>query len=103
MHEAARCKVSKQKIERASEMAALVFAIKEDVRQTYSAIPQDDIHKTFIDAFIDNDPNLLMALEAALCDKENNFDITELPIINDVITNGRARRLKPPLVNLPSA
>ena len=94
MHEAARCKVSKPKIERASEMASLVFAIKEDVLQTFPAIPQDDIDKTFIDAFITNDPNLLMALEAALCDKDNSFDVMQMPILNDVITQCQSKALE---------
>ena len=71
-----------------------MFAIKQDVLQTYSAIPQDDIDKTFIDAFFNNGPNLLMALEAALCYKENNFDIMELPIINDVITKWQRTALE---------
>ena len=66
MHEAARCKVSKQKIERSSEMAALVIGITEDVLESHASLPRSDIEKTFIDAFINNDPNLLMALEAAL-------------------------------------
>ena len=85
MHEAARCKVSKQKIERSSEMAALVIGITDDVLESHASLPRSDIEKTFIDAFINNDPNLLMALEAALCDKESNFDVMELPILKDMI------------------
>ena len=85
-HDQARPKAPHQKNERANEMAALVWGIKEDVCSTRPAVHEDDLHDGFIDAFLGNDPNLLMALEAALVDKENKFDIRGLPLLKDVIT-----------------
>ena len=61
-HDQARAKASKQKIERASEMAALVCGIKEDVCSNHPAVHNDDLQTCFGDAFLGNDPNLLMAL-----------------------------------------
>ena len=66
-------------------MAALVCGIKEDVCSNYPAVHNDDLQAGVVDAFLGNDPNLLMALEAAVVDKEDNFDITELPLLKDVI------------------
>ena len=60
-----RCKESKTNIERLSEKAALVVGITQDVLEAHVELPRVDLENTFIDAFVNNDPDLLMALEAA--------------------------------------
>ena len=93
--DSARFKVAKQKIERTSEMAALVMGITQDVIEKHPTLPRVDIENTFIDGFIKNDPNLLMALENALTDALSNgdksFDVMSLPVLSDVVLEWRKK------------
>ena len=80
-----RTKITKAKIEKAAELSALASAIKQDVLEAHQALPPEHIQSTFIAALIDNDPNLLMSLEAALADADKDFNVMDLPVLNDVI------------------
>ena len=82
---AVRCKIQKQKLERASEMAALVTHIAEDVLEANPSLPRDQLWKTFIESFIGNEPNIVMALEDALTDHAPNFDVIALPVLNEML------------------
>ena len=90
-HDTARCKVSKSKIERSSEMAALVVGIAQDVLESHPTLPHMDIENTFFDGFIDSDPNLLMALDSALTDADKNFDVMSLPVLNEMLLTWRKK------------
>ena len=82
---AVRCKIQKQKLERASDMAALVSHIAEDVLEANPSLPRDQLWKTFIESFINNEPNIVMALEDALTDQTPTFDVMVLPVLNDML------------------
>jgi hypothetical protein len=84
-HESARNKVTKQQIERASGMASLVLGIADDVIEAHKSLPRDDIENTFIDGFVNSDPNLIMGLESALTDQDKNFDAMSMPSLCDVV------------------
>ena len=91
----ARFKVVKQKMERTSEMASLVMGIADDVMDMHPTLPRADIENTFIDGFIKNDPNLLMALESALTGAQQHgdksFDVMSLPVLSDLILEWRQK------------
>ena len=74
-HESARGKVTKPKIERMSEMACLMLGITQDILEAHQFLPLEHIQNTFIDSFINNDPNVIMALESAINDQDKNFDV----------------------------
>jgi hypothetical protein len=88
-HESVRSKVTKQKIERVSEMASLVLGITQDVLEAHHGLPRTDIESTFIDGFVNNDPNVIMALESALSDHDKSFDVMSMPILGDVVLGWR--------------
>ena len=83
--EASRGKVSKEKIERSSEMACLVLGVTNDVLEAHPGLPRQELENAFVGGFIQNDPNIVMALEAALTDADKNFDVMALPVVNDAV------------------
>ena len=93
--DSARFKVLRQKMERTAEMASLVMGIASEVMDMHPTLPRADIENTFIDGFIKNDPNLLMALENALTDALSNgdksFDVMSLPVLSDVVLECRKK------------
>ena len=83
-------KVLKKKMEEVSQQAALVVGISDSLMETYGGLPRSDIKNNFIDVFVASDPNLIMALEAALEEKAANFNPTDLPNIAAMIRSWQA-------------
>jgi hypothetical protein len=83
--DSARSKIAKDRLEKFSQLAALVSAIAQEVVEQHVPLPRLDIERTFIDGFIKGDPNLLMFLENAITDGDTTFDYMSLPVLSDVV------------------
>ena len=84
-------KVGKKTMITASEQAALVMGIADSLMETYGGLPQADIQTSFIGAFVAGDPNLLVALDAAIEGKSPNFSPTDVPNVSAIVQNWQAR------------
>ena len=83
-------KVLKKMMETVSQQAALVVGISDSLVETYGGLPRAAIKGNFIDAFVANDPNLLVALDAAIEGKVANFNPIDLPNIAAMIKSWQA-------------
>ena len=64
--ESLRSKATRDGTDRTSQQASLVVGIAKDAQECCTDIPKAEIDNNFIDAFINSDPNLMIALEDAL-------------------------------------
>ena len=81
--------VSKAGIEKASKIAALVACLTEDVIEQNDPLPRSIIESTFVAAFIDNDPNLVLALEEAVQNQAKDYDPMQLPVLSEAVLDWR--------------
>ena len=91
-------KVAEQNMKRAAELAAIVVGITDSLLEAYVGLPRNNLNCAVSDACVAGDPNLLMALEAAIMEQAVNFDVLELPIVGDLVRTwhafGRQRKAR---------
>eukprot|EP00974_Lingulodinium_polyedra_P039047 3741583-Lingulodinium_polyedra.AAC.1 len=58
--EPARTKVAKQVMEKASELAAFVAAIMEEVDRSFPGVPKGELRTGFVEPFLDGDANITL-------------------------------------------
>ena len=82
-------KVTKEKMEKAAELSALVDCITNVVLETHVNFPRSILDETLIHGFITNDPNLVMSLEAAIMEKDANFDVMHIALVREIVSEWR--------------